>query len=126
AFQKLAHPQGEQASVLAASAMGAGMVVSTQASVSLETLAGSATKPLWFQLYIQPDREFTEKLVRRAEAAGYQALVLTVDAPVNGVRNREQRSGFSLPAGVEAVNLQGMKPVAAHTARPGSSPLFGH
>jgi len=128
AFQKLAHEQGEQASCLAACAMGAGMVVSTQASVPLETLSGvaaSANAPLWFQLYIQPDREFTRALVRRAEEAGYKALVLTVDAPVNGVRNREQRAGFVLPAGIEAVNLQGMKPAAAHTARAGASPLFG-
>ncbi|NYT70098.1 alpha-hydroxy acid oxidase [Pusillimonas noertemannii] len=128
AFQKLAHPQGEQASCLAACAMGAGMVVGTQASVSLEALAGvaaSANAPLWFQLYIQPDRDFTLALVRRAEQAGYKALVLTVDAPVNGVRNREQRTGFALPAGIQAVNLQGMKPVAAHTAQAGASPLFG-
>lgn len=126
AFQKLAHEQGEEATVLAASAMGAAMVVGTQASVALETLAAAASKPLWFQLYIQPDREFTEALARRAEAAGYQALVLTADAPVNGVRNREQRAGFALPAGIEAVNLRGMKPAPAHTARAGASPLFGH
>ncbi|MCY1343173.1 4-hydroxymandelate oxidase [compost metagenome] len=109
AYQKLAHPEGELASALAASALGAGMVVSTQASVSLEEIAGQAQAPLWFQLYIQPDREFTRDLVRRAEAAGYQALVLTVDAPVSGVRNREQRAGFALPEGVEAVNLRGMR-----------------
>lgn len=126
AYQKLAHEQGEEASCLAASAMGACMVVSTQASVPLERLAAVAAKPLWFQLYMQPDREFTQALVRRVEEAGYQALVLTVDAPVNGVRNREQRAGFALPAQVEAVNLRGMRPVASHTARPGASPLFGH
>lgn len=126
AYQKLAHEQGEQATVLAATAMGAGMVVSTQASVSLETLANHATHPLWFQLYMQPDREFTETLLRRAEAAGYKALVLTADAPVNGVRNREQRAGFVLPVGVDAVNLRGMRATAAHTARPGTSTLFGH
>lgn len=124
AYQKLAHHQGEQATVLAASAMAAGMVVSTQATVSLEDLAAAATGPLWFQLYIQPDREFTEQLVRRAEAAGYQALVLTVDAPVNGVRNREQRAQFALPPGMDAVNLRGMKPAPAYTAQAGSSPLF--
>lgn len=124
AFQKLAHPQGEEATVLAASAMGAGMVVSTQASVSLERLAQAATGPLWFQLYMQPDRDFTLQLVHRAEAAGYQALVVTVDAPVNGVRNREQRAGFSLPAGIEAVNLHGLRHPAAHVAQAGGSPVF--
>lgn len=125
AFQKLAHEQGEQASVLASSALGAGMVVSTQASISLEELAEQATQPLWFQLYIQPDRDFTEQLVRRAEAAGYQALVLTVDAPVNGLRNQEQRAGFVLPPGIEAVNLRGMRSTFSHQTRPGESPLFG-
>ena len=125
AFQKLAHRQGEAATLLAASAMGAGMVVSTQASVKLEELAAAASRPLWFQLYIQSDRRFTKSLVRRVEAAGYQALVLTVDAPVNGLRNREQRAMFVLPDGVEAVNLRGMTQPRAHTAQAGTSPLFG-
>lgn len=109
AYQKLAHPEGELATVMAASALQAGMIVSTQASFSLEEVAASASNPLWFQLYIQPDRAFTEMLVKRAEVAGYRALVLTVDAPVNGVRNREQRAGFVLPGDVQAVNLQGMR-----------------
>jgi len=110
AFQKMAHPDGELGTVAAASAFGAAMVVSTQASVDLEEIARQAQTPLWFQLYIQPDRGFTQELVRRAEAAGYRALVVTVDAPVNGMRNDEQRAGFVLPPGVEAVNLRGMRP----------------
>ena len=122
AYQQLAHAQGELATVLAASAVQAGMVLSTQASVSLEAVAEHAHNPLWFQLYIQPDRTFTEALVRRAEAAGYQALVLTVDAPVNGMRNREQRAGFSLPGGIEAVNLRGMQPL--HECAPPSGGLL--
>lgn len=110
AYQKLAHPDGEIATALAASAMQAGMVVSTQASMSLEDIAHDATAPLWFQLYVQPDRDFTAGLVRRAEAAGYRALMVTVDAPVSSLRNREQRAGFTLPAEIEAVNLRGMRP----------------
>ncbi|NHN78277.1 alpha-hydroxy-acid oxidizing protein [Azotobacter chroococcum] len=125
AYQKLVHPDGELATVLAASAVRAGMVVSTQASVALEDIARQAQTPLWFQLYVQPDREFTRELVRRAEAAGYQALVVTVDAPVNGLRNREQRAGFALPAGIEAVNLRGMRTLPPATSRIGDSPLFG-
>ena len=109
AFQTLAHPDGELASVLAAGATETCMVVSTQASIPLEDIAAAAHGPLWFQLYIQPDREFTERLVRRAEAAGYRALVVTVDAPVNGVRNVEARAGFALPPNVRAVNLDGMR-----------------
>lgn len=129
AAQRLAHPEGERASAIAALAMKTGFVLSTSASVTLEEVAalahaaGAATAPLWFQLYIQPDRDFTAALVRRAEAAGYGALVLTVDAPVQGVRNREQRAGpASLPP---AVNLQGMRELPPQVARAGSSPVFG-
>lgn len=110
AFQRMGHEDGELASVMAAGALGTTMVVSTQASLPLETLAEHAAAPLWFQLYVQHDRDFTADLVRRAERAGYRALVVTVDAPVNGARNREQRAGFALPPGVEAVNLKGMAP----------------
>jgi 4-hydroxymandelate oxidase len=113
AFQKLAHPDGERATALAASAIKAGMIVSTQSSVMLEDIASDAQSPLWFQLYIQHDRDFTRALVARAEAAGYQAIVVTVDAPVSGLRNREQRAGFALPPGIEAVNLRGLAPMPA-------------
>ncbi|MFY1053024.1 alpha-hydroxy acid oxidase [Ectopseudomonas khazarica] len=125
AYQKLAHADGELACVLGASALRAGMVVSTQASIELETIAAQSQTPLWFQLYIQPDRDFTAALVRRAEAAGYRALVLTVDAPVSGIRNREQRAGFALPAGIEAVNLRGMRPLAVSADPSASSLLLG-
>jgi len=107
AYQKMAHSEGELATVLGASAMKAGMVVSTQASVALEDLARAARTPLWFQLYVQRERDLTQWLVQRAEAAGYEAVVVTVDAPVLGARNREQRSGFRLLPGVEAANLRG-------------------
>ncbi|NYT61308.1 alpha-hydroxy-acid oxidizing protein [Alcaligenaceae bacterium] len=126
AYQKLAHPGGELATVLGASAMRAGMVVSTQASVLLEDIASQAHSPLWFQLYIQPDRDFTLNLVRRAERAGYSALVLTVDAPVNGLRNREQRASFGLPTDITAVNLLGMHlPLPEQTVQAGADSLFG-
>jgi 4-hydroxymandelate oxidase len=113
AYQKLFHPDGEIATVQGATAMRAAMVVSTEASVSLEEVAaasraesGSAPPPpLWFQLYVQRDRAFTRDLVQRVHSAGYRALVLTVDAPIDGVRNRQQRAGFHLPPGVEPVNL---------------------
>jgi 4-hydroxymandelate oxidase len=114
AYHRLAHPEGELATALAAAALGAGFVVSTQASCRLEDVAGTFLPgadrgPLWFQLYLQPDREFTRDLVQRAEAAGYEALVLTIDAPVQGARDRERRAGFRLPASVRAVNLDGMR-----------------
>lgn len=123
AFQRLAHPDGELATALGAGAAGTPMTVSTQASASIEDIAAGAHGPLWFQLYFQPDRAFTLSLVRRAEQAGYRAIVATVDAPVNGVRNEEQRSGFRLPPGIEAVNLRDA-PQPRHRAGPGESPVF--
>jgi len=124
AFQQLAHPEGEAASLLAASAMHTGMVISTQAGIALETLAAAAHAPLWFQLYIQPDRDFTAELVARAQAAGMQALVVTVDAPIHGARNREQRAGFALPAGVTPVNLAGMRELPPLSLHPGGPSLL--
>jgi 4-hydroxymandelate oxidase len=105
AHQKLFHPDGEIATVQGATAMRAAMVVSTEASISLEEVAAASraesrdrpAPPLWFQLYVKRDRAFTRDLVQRVHAAGYRALVLTVDAPIDGVRNRQQRAGFHLP-----------------------------
>ena len=129
AFQRLAHPDGELAMAYAAAALGAGVVLSTQASVSLESVAQAVLPdpgrgPLWFQLYLQPDRGFTQSLVQRAEAAGYEALVLTVDAPTSGVRDRERRAGFRLPPGVGPVNLAGLQAPAPSALGPGQSALF--
>lgn len=129
AHQGLAHPHGEHATALAAAALGAGLVVSTQASYRLEDVAHTYLPdadrgPLWFQLYMQPDRGFTRALVQRAEAAGYEALVLTVDAPVQGVRDRERRAGFVLPAQVSASNLAGMPVPTQALLQPGQSALF--
>jgi len=129
AYQRLVHPHGEIASALAAAAQGAGMVLSTQASAPLEdvaraVLAEPGRGPLWFQLYLQPDRGATRALVQRAEAAGYEALVLTVDAPVSGARDRERRAGFRLPPGISAVNLAGASAPASSTTGPGQSALF--
>lgn len=110
AWQKLFHPDGELATAYAASALGAGMVLSTLATCQLEDVAAAAAQggngPRWFQLYLQPERSLNEELVRRAEAAGYEVIVFTVDAPLHGIRNREQRVGFQLPPGIEAVNLR--------------------
>lgn len=129
AFQCMAHADGELATAYAAAALGAGMVLSTQASLPLETVAQAARLtpghgPLWFQLYLQHDREFTRQLVARVEAAGYEALVLTVDAPTSGVRDRERRVRFHLPPGISAVNLQGLAPPPARQLAADQSALF--
>ncbi|WP_382156910.1 alpha-hydroxy acid oxidase [Hydrogenophaga sp. ANAO-22] len=129
AHQRLAHPDGEHATALAAAALGAGLVFSTQASAPLDEIAARflpepGRGPLWFQLYLQPDRGFTAELVQRAEAAGFEALVLTVDAPVQGARDSERRSGFRLPAGIGAVNLTGLRHPPPRTLAAGQSALF--
>ncbi len=124
AYHRLVHPQGELGTVAGASALKAGMVVSMQASVALEDIARVAKAPLWFQLYLQHDRGFIVELLRRVEQAGYRALVVTVDAPVSGPRNREQRAGFALPEGIDAANLVGLPPTPAQTARAGEASLF--
>jgi 4-hydroxymandelate oxidase len=110
AYQRLFHPDGETGTALAASAQQAGFVLSTLSSVPMEDVAGAVARdadrgPLWFQLYFQPDRAATLELVRRAEACGFEAIVVTADAPVNGVRDGERRAGFRLPAGITAANL---------------------
>lgn len=95
--QRLAHPEGECATARAAGAAGTVMVVSTLSSCSLEEIAAAASGSLWFQLYIYRDLEMTVRLIQRAEAAGYRALVLTVDTPRLGKRERDLRHGFRLP-----------------------------
>lgn len=87
---KRAHPRGELASVRAAGRAGTIMAVSTSSSYNLEEIAAEAVGPIWFQLYCLPDQEFTASLVKRAEQAGYTALVVTVDsvnAPVDRRRS---------------------------------------
>uniref|UniRef100_UPI001041669C alpha-hydroxy acid oxidase n=1 Tax=Actinomadura roseirufa TaxID=2094049 RepID=UPI001041669C len=108
AFHRLADPAGERATARAAAAAGTIMIVSMAATVAVEEVAAAAPRArLWFQLYVQPDLAFTETVVRRAEAAGCTALVVTVDSPARGVRGREERHGFhDLPDGLRCENLR--------------------
>jgi 4-hydroxymandelate oxidase len=105
AFARLAHEDGEVAIARAAAASGVTQVLSTLSTVTLEDVASATSAPKWFQLYIFRDRELTAELVRRAEAAGYEAIVLTVDAPVLGRRERDARNRFALPEGLIAANI---------------------
>lgn len=107
AFHRLADDEGELATARAAGARGLIFTLSTMATRSLEEVAAAATGPVWFQLYVYRDRGLTRELVQRAKAAGCQALVLTVDAQVFGVRERDVRNRFHLPAGLEVKNLHG-------------------
>ncbi len=105
AFQRLAHPDGELATVRAAARSRATMIVSTLSTVPMEDVRAATTDPIWFQLYIHKDRGITSELVRRAEAAGFEALVLTVDVPAQARRERDIRNGFHLPTDIPIANL---------------------
>ncbi|MEU8184697.1 alpha-hydroxy acid oxidase [Micromonospora sp. NPDC049047] len=106
AFHRLAHPDGEVATARGAAAAGTAMVVSMAATQPVEEIA-AAGGTLWFQLYPQPDSDFTEYVVKRAESAGCRALVVTVDSPVFGRRERDLRNGFTdLPPGYACENMR--------------------
>lgn len=106
AMQQLAHPDGEAETARGAAGAGALMTLSTMSTVSLEDVAAAAPgAPRWFQLYCYGDRSFTEMLVKRAYAAGYQAIVVTVDVPVLGRRERDVRNSFALPPGMRLAHF---------------------
>ena len=110
AYQKLLHKDGERAAAKGAGASESLFVVSSSGNVSVEDLAKVATSPLWFQLYVQPDAARNRDLLQRAQAAGCRAACVTVDTPVIGPRNREQRAGFRLPPGMDVpMNPQNVK-----------------
>jgi 4-hydroxymandelate oxidase len=93
----LAHADAEAATARAAMAAGVPFILSTMSTHSIEEVAAAATEGArWFQLYTQADPGRTRELVQRAEAAGYGAIVLTVDLPLLGYRERDLRSGFDL------------------------------
>jgi len=99
AAQAMAHPGGEVEAMRACAAAGMPYCLSTSSSRTLEDVAAAAPDAeRWFQLYLVDTLEYSRSLVRRAEAAGYRALVFTVDLPVLGYRDRDRRSGFALPA----------------------------
>ncbi|MGW1216667.1 alpha-hydroxy acid oxidase [Streptomyces sp. NPDC002499] len=118
AYQTLAHPLGELATVRGtAAAARVPVVVSTFAGRGIEELAAAADGPLWLQVYCLRDRSMTRRLIERAQAAGFEALVLTVDTPHMGRRLRDLRNGFKLPDGIGPANLDGhdFTVPAAHT-----------
>ena len=106
ALQRMADREGELATSRASAEAGTVMVVSTIASGTIEEVAEAAPDaPRWFQLYVHRDRGLTQDLVERAVAAGYRALMLTVDTPVLGVRDRDSRNRFATPPGVGLSNV---------------------
>src|SRR5437763_16814551 len=105
AFHKLACAEGEIAAAKAAKAAGTLFVLSSLSNTAMEPVLAEAASPRWFQLYIYRDRGITHELVGRAEAAGAEAIALTVDAPGLGTRERDMRNRFTLPEGLTVANV---------------------
>ncbi|CDS06794.1 hypothetical protein LRAMOSA09319 [Lichtheimia ramosa] len=108
---RLAHPEGEKATVRASAAYGTCFCLSSYSNYGMETVVKEATKVdpnslQWFQLYVDRDRKVTEQMVRRCEKAGFKAIVLTVDLPTLGRRLTEERAGFKLPDFIRFGNFQ--------------------
>ncbi|TLZ94545.1 MAG: alpha-hydroxy-acid oxidizing protein [Methanobacteriota archaeon] len=106
AFHGLVHPDGEVATARGAAESGTIMVASAIATRTLEDIAAAVSAPRWFQLYVWKDRAVTADLVKRAAAAGYRALCLTVDTPFLGRREKDERNAFTLPPGLGIANVR--------------------
>jgi L-lactate dehydrogenase (cytochrome) len=100
----LCWPKGEVAAAQGAHAAGTIYTLSTHSSCTIEEVAAGAPGPLWFQLYVWQNRDLTRSFVDRARAAGYRALVLTVDVPVISRRERDLRNGFTVPPRITVGN----------------------
>lgn len=105
ALSGMAHPEGEAAVARAAQSAGIPYTLSTFATTSIEEVAAVSSGPLWFQLYVYRNRDITRRLIERAENAGYRALVVTVDAPLAGRRERDIRNRLQLPANLRLRNF---------------------
>ena len=122
----LGWPQADLAIARAAAACGIPYTLSTMATTSIERMADAVQGRLWFQLYVLRDKVLNEKLVDRAAAAGYDTLVVTVDLPAGGKRERDLRNGLSIPLRIGGRHLwEGMThPVWALQMLRGGLPEF--
>jgi 4-hydroxymandelate oxidase len=126
ALHRLAHPDGEVATARGAAAADALYTVSTATSTRLDEIQKAAPQGLrWFQLYHLGDREASEKLIQLAVATGHRAIVLTVDVPMLGRRERDLRNAFTLPKDIAMVhaNEPAWSPSADEPARAWASPI---
>jgi L-lactate dehydrogenase (cytochrome) len=99
------HPDGEIKAAQAAEEFGVPFTLSTMSICSIEAVAAATTKPFWFQLYVQKDREFTKKLIERAKAANCSALVVTLDLQIIGKRHADHRNGMTAPPRLTLPNI---------------------
>ncbi|MFJ8795281.1 alpha-hydroxy acid oxidase [Streptomyces sp. NPDC102462] len=125
AYHRLAHPEGESATGRAAREAGVPFTVATLSSVPVEEVAAAGGR-VWFQLYWLRECGRSADLARRAEDAGCEALVLTVDVPWMGRRLRDVRNGFALPGQVRAAHLGSGARSAAHRSQAAGSALAAH
>jgi isopentenyl diphosphate isomerase/L-lactate dehydrogenase-like FMN-dependent dehydrogenase len=117
AFQRVAHPDGEVAMARAAMAAGTIMCLST-ISTSTPAEVAATGAPLWFQLYVFRDEGITRELIAQARDGDFRALVLTIDAPVRGQRERDVRTAFTIPEDINIAPLGrgGMTPMDVFSA----------
>src|SRR5882724_6796484 len=93
-YSRVMHPGGEVAAAAAAGVAGTGYILSTISGHKLEDVRAATKGPAWFQLYLVGGREASEATIERARNAGFNALVITVDTPVAGMRERDSRNGM--------------------------------
>jgi isopentenyl diphosphate isomerase/L-lactate dehydrogenase-like FMN-dependent dehydrogenase len=120
AFHKLVCKEGELATAKAAEKIGTIITLSTMSTYSIEEVSESSNAFKWFQLYIFKDRDITKDLIKRAEKSGYSALVVTVDVPAMGIRERDIRNKFSLPQNIQAANFRAKELSSLSTKTDGS------
>jgi 4-hydroxymandelate oxidase len=104
-LHRLAHDQGELATIRGAHGAGTIYTMSTASTMPMDTISQEGA-PWWFQLYVFSDRSISRDLVQQAAAAGASALAVTVDVPLLGRREADERNRFSLPEGLVMANLQ--------------------
>lgn len=126
AYQRLLDDEGETATARGAEAQSIKMVLSAQSSEPLDSVRASGPSSDWFQLHWMGSRETTQALAQMALAAGFNRLILTIDAPVQGVRDREIEAQFQLPPDVSAVNLAQFAPPAFTPRENAQSIIFDH
>ena len=99
------HPDGEILAARAAAAAGIPFTLSTMSICSIEDVAENTDQPFWFQLYVMRDKDFIDRLIGRAQAAGCSALVLTLDLQILAQRHKDLKNGLSAPPKMTLTNI---------------------
>lgn len=121
ALQRMAHSDGELATARAVASLKTVLTVSTLSSVTVEEIRPACALPPWFQIYVHQERALTEAMLARVSECGYGALVLTVDTPVLGRRERDVRNTFQPPPGIAFANVMKAHGAAAGTSQSDSA-----